>query len=578
MGRTGTLWAYEQTGVVPDALTSAKALGGGLPIGALVTGEKLADTLQPGDHGSTFAGGPVACAAALAALEICSEPGLLAHVTAMGERLSAALEELPFVVSVRGRGLLLGAELASGRLGDRAGPPRAARRATRDQRDRSVEPAHGAAADRHRGADRRSRQAPGAAGAVSDREGLLSTSSPLTAARSALAPAFTVEQEARTGHPVVRDELGKIVCRMVVAVAPGAGWWVEVQPLRGYDKERERIEWLLLQHGFAAAADWSNVDVAMQPDERSDVVVARVLLRLREIQDAEPAGHARGDRHRVPARFPRRDPPHPLGAAGDARGVRAGRSGAGARLVQVAAGPDQRDPRPRRLPARFRGAAGDGARSDAGRPRAAAMRCSTARHQGARAAMEEALRSEQARTLNTEWLEILEVLVLEDEAGRPDAARPIGDLAAERIRKVHRRMVQMGRAITPDSPPEQLPRAAQEGQGAALPARAVRDAAVRRRGRQADDQDAQGPAGRARLHQDREVQIEMLKELATSSSVQARRRRRADGDRRADRAPRGGRGSGPRKFRGQLRRVRVRGTMQARGGGLRNELLDDLHR
>ena len=59
MGRTGTLWAYEQTPVVPDALTSAKALGGGLPIGALVTGERLADTFQPGDHGSTFAGGPV---------------------------------------------------------------------------------------------------------------------------------------------------------------------------------------------------------------------------------------------------------------------------------------------------------------------------------------------------------------------------------------------------------------------------------------------------------------------------------------------------------------------------------------
>jgi acetylornithine/N-succinyldiaminopimelate aminotransferase len=111
MGRTGTLWAYEQTGVVPDALTSAKALGGGLPIGALVTNEKLADTFQPGDHASTFAGGPVACAAALVALEICSDPALLAHVTAMGERFAAALEELPFVASVRGRGLLIGAEL-----------------------------------------------------------------------------------------------------------------------------------------------------------------------------------------------------------------------------------------------------------------------------------------------------------------------------------------------------------------------------------------------------------------------------------------------------------------------------------
>jgi acetylornithine/N-succinyldiaminopimelate aminotransferase len=82
MGRTGTLWAYEQTPVVPDALTSAKGLGGGFPIGALVTGPRLADTLRPGDHGSTFAGGPVACSAALVALEICSEPSLLASVIA----------------------------------------------------------------------------------------------------------------------------------------------------------------------------------------------------------------------------------------------------------------------------------------------------------------------------------------------------------------------------------------------------------------------------------------------------------------------------------------------------------------
>jgi acetylornithine/N-succinyldiaminopimelate aminotransferase len=114
MGRTGTMWAYEQTPVVPDALTSAKALGGGLPIGALVTGPELADTFQPGDHGSTFAGGPLACAAALVAVEICSDPQLLEHVKAMGERLTQALLELPFVESVRGRGLLLGAQLTPG--------------------------------------------------------------------------------------------------------------------------------------------------------------------------------------------------------------------------------------------------------------------------------------------------------------------------------------------------------------------------------------------------------------------------------------------------------------------------------
>ncbi len=111
MGRTGTLWAYQQTGVVPDALTAAKALGGGLPIGALITGRRLADVFAPGDHGSTFAGGPVICAAALAALEITDEPGLLARVGELGARLAAGLGALPHVLAVRGRGLMLACEL-----------------------------------------------------------------------------------------------------------------------------------------------------------------------------------------------------------------------------------------------------------------------------------------------------------------------------------------------------------------------------------------------------------------------------------------------------------------------------------
>ncbi len=111
MGRTGTLWAYEQTGVTPDAITLAKALGGGLPIGALVTGLRLGDVLQPGDHGSTFAGGPVVAAAALAALELTDDPGLLAGVREHGAMLAEGLERLPHVVSVRGRGLMLACEL-----------------------------------------------------------------------------------------------------------------------------------------------------------------------------------------------------------------------------------------------------------------------------------------------------------------------------------------------------------------------------------------------------------------------------------------------------------------------------------
>jgi acetylornithine/N-succinyldiaminopimelate aminotransferase len=111
MGRTGSLWAYEQTGVKPDAFTSAKALGGGLPIGALITGPRLADVLQPGDHGSTFAGGPVVAVAALAALEETERPELLTGVRELGARLAEGLASLPHVQSVRGRGLMLACEL-----------------------------------------------------------------------------------------------------------------------------------------------------------------------------------------------------------------------------------------------------------------------------------------------------------------------------------------------------------------------------------------------------------------------------------------------------------------------------------
>ena len=129
MGRTGTLWGYEQLTVVPDAMTSAKALGGGLPIGALVTGPRLADTLQPGDHGSTFAGGPLIASAALVALEICSDPALLARVQVLGERLAAGLATLPYVTTVRGRGLMLGID-----VDPNLAAPDLARRALLEQR------------------------------------------------------------------------------------------------------------------------------------------------------------------------------------------------------------------------------------------------------------------------------------------------------------------------------------------------------------------------------------------------------------------------------------------------------------
>jgi predicted acetylornithine/succinylornithine family transaminase len=114
MGRTGSLWAYQQTPVQPDVLTAAKALGGGMPIGACIAGPAAAEVLEPGDHGSTFAGGPVATAAALAVLETIDDPALLRSVRELGAQLRSELEALEKVREVRGRGLMIGAGLAEG--------------------------------------------------------------------------------------------------------------------------------------------------------------------------------------------------------------------------------------------------------------------------------------------------------------------------------------------------------------------------------------------------------------------------------------------------------------------------------
>jgi acetylornithine/N-succinyldiaminopimelate aminotransferase len=114
VGRTGSLWAYEQTPIRPDVLTSAKALGGGVPIGACVTAPSCADVLEPGDHGSTFAGGPVATAAALAVLDLVDDPVLLRHVRELGAYLCEQLDGLDGVRETRGRGLMVGVGLEEG--------------------------------------------------------------------------------------------------------------------------------------------------------------------------------------------------------------------------------------------------------------------------------------------------------------------------------------------------------------------------------------------------------------------------------------------------------------------------------
>jgi acetylornithine/N-succinyldiaminopimelate aminotransferase len=105
MGRTGALWAWQRYGLRPDVMTLAKGLGGGLPIGACVTDRAHANVLQPGDHGSTFAGGPVICAAANAVLDVMEDPVFLPAVARKGERLAAGLRDLG--LEVRGRGLML---------------------------------------------------------------------------------------------------------------------------------------------------------------------------------------------------------------------------------------------------------------------------------------------------------------------------------------------------------------------------------------------------------------------------------------------------------------------------------------
>jgi acetylornithine/N-succinyldiaminopimelate aminotransferase len=114
IGRTGEWFAHQREGITPDVLTLAKGLGGGLPIGACIGIGRCGSALSKGDHGSTFGGNPVACAAALAVLDTIEREDLLANATAVGDHLAARVEELkhPLVTGVRGRGLWLAIALA----------------------------------------------------------------------------------------------------------------------------------------------------------------------------------------------------------------------------------------------------------------------------------------------------------------------------------------------------------------------------------------------------------------------------------------------------------------------------------
>ncbi|HYA39730.1 MAG TPA: aspartate aminotransferase family protein [Syntrophobacteraceae bacterium] len=116
MGRTGSLFAYEQEDVLPDIMTLAKALANGLPMGAMLAVDEVAEAFTPGSHASTFGGGPLVASAALATLRIISNPAFLAGVRETGAYFISRLEELKerysFIREVRGRGLLVGLQLA----------------------------------------------------------------------------------------------------------------------------------------------------------------------------------------------------------------------------------------------------------------------------------------------------------------------------------------------------------------------------------------------------------------------------------------------------------------------------------
>lgn len=116
-GRTGTYFAYQHNGILPDVVTTAKGLGNGMPIGACLARGKAAEIFQPGNHGTTFGGNPLACSAGIAVIETLLASNLMERVTRLGDTLLAAfkkaLQENPKVVEIRGKGLMIGIELSA---------------------------------------------------------------------------------------------------------------------------------------------------------------------------------------------------------------------------------------------------------------------------------------------------------------------------------------------------------------------------------------------------------------------------------------------------------------------------------
>jgi len=353
---------------------------------------------------------------------------------------------------------------------------------------------------------------------VSGRGELVDFYPPLERVRSALRGDYTAISAGPTGIEI-RDDLEKLVCRVSVLAAAGDSFWLTLEPLRGYTNDAERIRGRLRGVGFLTEDAWKDPEVPMAAGERADAVVARVLLRLLEIQDANlPGTLADSDVEflhdfRVAIRRTR-------SVLREMRGVFAPdeleRMRPSFKWLQNQTGPTRDLDVYLEEFDELRSMAPDAMHDDLA-PLEPLLR---ERHRHARAAMVETLIGERARALHDEWAEILQALVLQSERERPDASRAISEVASERIRKVHRKMVKMGGAITPDSPPEQYHELRKKGKELRylLELFAV----------QLFDQDVVKPMiktlkglqdvlGR---HQDREVQIEMLKELGRELASQ----------------------------------------------------------
>jgi acetylornithine/succinyldiaminopimelate/putrescine aminotransferase len=112
MGRTGALWCYEHYGITPDIMTVAKPIGGGLPLGAIICTNAVADVIKPGDHGTTFGGNPLACALGCVVLKEIAKKSFLRSVREkgdyLGKKLNALKQKFPIIEDLRGKGLLVG--------------------------------------------------------------------------------------------------------------------------------------------------------------------------------------------------------------------------------------------------------------------------------------------------------------------------------------------------------------------------------------------------------------------------------------------------------------------------------------